>query len=114
MSSFSQAHGGFQVTVGPARQEDQLDSGTEQGWYGCHQASKYGTAPTMSAFPEWLLPLSRTFPKGWGKGQEGILLPDVRGIEMAGLEVSGPVEGTGEQPKGPLASGEREPLMGTA
>ena len=46
------------------RQEDPLGLGTKLDWYGHHQASKCGTAPTVSAFPGWLLPLSCTFPQG--------------------------------------------------
>lgn len=48
---------------GTSRQEDQLDLGTELDWYGRHQASKYGTAPTVSAFLGRILPLSCSFLK---------------------------------------------------
>lgn len=84
---------------GTSRQEDQLDLGTELGWYGRHQASQYGTAPTMSAFPECLLPYLTLSPRDRGEGQEGILLPGVQG--MAGLGVSGQPRGLGSSLRDP-------------
>lgn len=61
--SWAQSRAGGESGTG--RQEDTFDSGTGLGCCGRQRASKYGTTPTMSAFPEWLLD-SHTFPKRRG------------------------------------------------
>ncbi|XP_058996524.1 PR domain-containing protein 11 isoform X3 [Mustela lutreola] len=65
---------------------------------------------SQSGFSHYL-PLSQ---RERGEGREGILLPDARGMEMAGLGGSGLADGPGEQPTGPSAPAGSEPFVGAA
>ena len=53
-------------------------------------------------------------PRKIAEDQEGILLPDAQGLEIASLRGSRMAEGRGEQPTGPSAPAGSEPLVGTA
>nr|XP_012645764.1 uncharacterized protein LOC105885401 isoform X1 [Microcebus murinus] len=68
----------------------------------------------MSAFLEWLLPLSLTSPRERGEVQERILPPDAWGTGMASSGGPRTAGGRGEQPTGPSAPAGRECLAGAA
>lgn len=114
MGSFSWAHGEVGGKMGPAGNYITLT--WAPSWAGMNVTKQVimepppQCQPSRSGFSHYLA-LS---PRERGEGQEGILLPDVQGMEMASLGGSGLNEVPREQPNGPLAPGGSEPLVGTA
>ncbi|XP_032213433.1 PR domain-containing protein 11 isoform X3 [Mustela erminea] len=105
---------GLGARVGPADKASNLT--WAPSWAGMDVTKQVNMEPppqcqlSQSGFSHYL-PLSQ---RERGEGREGILLPDARGMEMAGLGGSGLADGPGEQPTGPSAPAGSEPFVGAA